>query len=30
MKLLTINTHSLIEKDYDKKCEYFVDAISRI
>ena len=30
MKLLTINTHSLVEKDYDKKCEYFVDAISRI
>lgn len=30
MKFLTINTHSIIEKDYDKKCEYFVDAISRI
>lgn len=30
MKLLTINTHSIIEKDYEKKCGYFVDAITRI
>lgn len=30
MKLLTINTHSIIEKDYEKKCEYFVDTITRI
>ena len=27
MKILTINTHSLIEKDYEKKCEYFKNAI---
>ena len=30
MKLLTINTHSIIEKDYEQKCEYFIDAITRI
>ena len=29
MKLLTINTHSLVEKDYEKKCEYFIDVILR-
>ena len=30
MKLLTINTHSLIEDDYRKKLDIFVDAIYRI
>ncbi len=30
MKLLTINTHSIIEENYEQKCEYFVDAITRI
>ena len=30
MKILTINTHSILEKDYEKKCEYFKDAIIRI
>lgn len=25
MKLMTINTHSLVEEDYDKKLNYFVD-----
>ena len=29
MKLLTINTHSHIEKDYDRKCDIFVDAVLR-
>lgn len=29
MKLLTINTHSHIEPDYDKKCDIFTDAILR-
>lgn len=30
MKLMTINTHSLIEKDYEKKTKAFVEAIVRI
>lgn len=30
MKLLTINTHSLVEPDYDKKLEIFTDALYRI
>ena len=30
MKILTINTHSILEKDYEKKCEYFKDAIIKI
>lgn len=30
MKLLTINTHSLIEPDYDKKFNIFVDTIFRV
>lgn len=29
MKILTINTHSLIENNYEKKCQYFVDAVIR-
>lgn len=28
MKLLTINTHSLIEKNYESKLNLFADAIS--
>ena len=30
MKLLTINTHSLIEDNYRKKLDIFVDVIYRI
>ena len=30
MKILTINTHSLIEDNYETKLEIFVDAICRI
>ncbi|MBQ7793807.1 MAG: endonuclease/exonuclease/phosphatase family protein [Clostridia bacterium] len=30
MKLLTLNTHSLIEDDYENKLRHFVDAICRI
>lgn len=29
MKLLTINTHSLLEADYERKCEIFADALVR-
>ena len=29
MKLLTLNTHSLIEPDYEAKREIFVDFIAR-
>lgn len=29
MKLLTLNTHSLVEKEYEKKLKDFVDAVSR-
>jgi len=29
MKLLTINTHSLIESNYEEKVNYFVDAVIR-
>ncbi len=29
MTLLTINTHSLLEADYEKKCEIFADALMR-
>ena len=29
MKLLTLNTHSLVEEEYEKKLSDFVDAISR-
>lgn len=29
MKLLTLNTHSLIEKDYDSKLRCFVDAVAK-
>lgn len=30
MKLLTINTHSIIEENYKEKCDIFADAINRI
>ncbi len=30
MKLLTINTHSLIEEDYDEKCRIFASAVAKI
>lgn len=30
MKLMTINTHSLIEKNYEEKVKLFVDAVVRI
>ncbi len=30
MKLLTINTHSIIEENYSEKCKIFADAINRI
>lgn len=29
MKLLTLNTHSLVEEDYERKLEYFIDWISK-
>ena len=29
MKLLTLNTHSLMEKEYEKKLGVFVDAIKK-
>ncbi|MCM1226501.1 MAG: endonuclease/exonuclease/phosphatase family protein [Clostridium sp.] len=29
MKLLTLNTHSIIEENYEKKLEIFIEAISR-
>ncbi len=29
IKLLTLNTHSIIEPDYEKKLEFFVEAIER-
>ncbi len=29
MKLLTINTHSHLEQEYERKCEIFVDAVLR-
>lgn len=29
MKLMTINTHSLVEKEYEKKLDYFVDYLSK-
>lgn len=30
IRLLTLNTHSLVESDYENKLEYFADAIERI
>ncbi|MBE7011986.1 MAG: hypothetical protein E7415_04870 [Ruminococcaceae bacterium] len=30
MKLLTINTHSLLEENYEEKCNIFVEAIAKI
>ena len=30
MKLLSINTHSLIEENYEKKVKIFVEAVARI
>ena len=30
MKILTINTHSLIEEDYERKLDVFIDAIYRL
>ena len=30
MKLLTINTHSIIEENYNEKCKIFADTINRI
>lgn len=29
MKLLTLNTHSLVEKDYEKKLAYFINWVDR-
>lgn len=30
MKLLTINTHSIVEEDYEEKCKIFTDVIASI